>query len=371
LIDPITFGLVAFAPPGTSGVTQNLHEMKIGVNYKIGADPSASWAVGAPVYPVKAEAPPPPVWLPGWEGEAGGRYFGGWGQFHKDIGQLVGSGIPSISSVSRLTYDGMQTNAGEIFGRVDSPWNLFLKGFVGGGQIRNGHMNDEDFGIPFVIPGPLLIDLPYSNTLASPVTGNTTYGAVDGGFDVKRGPGYKIGLFAGYFWFDEKMNAFGCTVVSGFNCIPPVPATGSANITENDRWQAVRLGVAGETMLFDRLKLSGEVAYLPWVKLNGVDQHFFGNSGILASDNPESGNGRGVQLEAFLSYYITPHFSVGVGGRYWGLWTSNNGQVTRDFDATGGPTGGLQYFKGVVEQAGVLVQASYKFGSPGAVVARY
>jgi hypothetical protein len=135
---------------------------------------------------------------------------------------------------------------------------------------------------------------------------------------------------------------------------------------------AVRLGVAGETMLFDRLKLSGEVAYLPWVKLNGVDQHFFGNSGILASDNPESGNGRGVQLEAFLSYYITPHFSVGVGGRYWGLWTSNNGQVTRDFNnGVPIPSTPPQYFKGVVEQAGVLVQASYRFGAPGVVVARY
>jgi hypothetical protein len=119
------------------------------------------------------------------------------------------------------------------------------------------------------------------------------------------------------------------------------------------------------------VKLSGEVAYLPWVKLNGVDQHFFGNTGILASNNPESGNGRGVQLEAFLSYYFTPQFSVGVGGRYWGLWTSS-GQVIRDFDATGFPTPSPpQFFKGVVEQAGVLVQASYRFGAPGAVVAKY
>jgi hypothetical protein len=365
-VNPTNGALIAFAPPSSSGVTQNLHEMKIGLNYKIGADPSAGWF--APAYPVEAKAPPPPVWLPGWEFEAGGRYFGSWGQFHKDLGQFVGSGVPSISSISRLTYDGLQTNAGEFFGRVDSPWNLFLKGFVGGGKIRTGHMNDEDFGIPFA---PVIFELPYSNTLSTPVTGNTTYGAVDGGFDVKRGPDYKIGLFAGYFWFNEKMNTFGCTVVAGFNCIPPVPSTGSAIITENDKWQAVRLGVSGETMLTDRVKLSGEVAYLPWVKLNGVDQHFFGNTGILASNNPESGNGRGVQLEALLSYYITPQFSVGVGGRYWGLWTST-AQANRDFDATGIPTPTPpQYFKGVVEQAGVLVQASYRFGAPGVVVAKY
>src|SRR5215472_3235117 len=134
--------------------------------------------------------------------------------------------------------------------------------------------------------------------------------------------------------------------------------TGSPGITENDKWQAVRLGVAGETMLFDRLKLSGEVAYLPWVKFNGDDHHFFANSGVLAEDFPESGNGRGVQIEALLSYYITPHFSVGVGGRYWGLWTSS-GQYFRDFFIVPTAPTPSHYFKGVVEQAGVLVQASY------------
>jgi opacity protein-like surface antigen len=359
--------LVAFAPPGTSGVTQNLHEMKVGLNYRIGADPSASWlAAAAPAYPVKA-APPPPTWLPGWEAEVGGRYFGSWGQFHKDLGQLVGSGFPSISSVSRLTYDDMQTNAGEFFGRVDSPWNLFLKVFVGGGSTRNGHMNDEDFGIP--LNG---IFTSYSNTLSSAVTGATRYGAVDVGFDVKRGPDYKIGLFAGYFWFNQDMNAFGCTPLSGTNCIPAIPALGNPGATEADRWRAVRLGAAGETMLTDRVKLSGEVAYLPSVKFNGVDQHFLAPTAILASDDQESGNGRGVQLEALLSYYITPQFSVGVGGRYWALWTSN-AQTFRDFDSNPAVPTPLppQYFKGVVEQAGVLVQASYRFGAPGVVVAKY
>ena len=35
------------------------------------------------------------------------------------------------SAVSRLTYADMQTNSGELFGRVDSPWRVFVKGFIG------------------------------------------------------------------------------------------------------------------------------------------------------------------------------------------------------------------------------------------------
>jgi hypothetical protein len=53
------------------------------------------------------------------------------------------------------------------------------------------------------------------------------------------------------------------------------------------------------------------------VQFKAVDQHFFGNTGILATNNPERGHGRGVQAEAVLSYYLSPQLSQGVGARYW------------------------------------------------------
>ena len=354
------FDIVGNVPPGTSGVLQKLQEVKVGVNYKWGADPSApGWSAVAPMaYPVKARPMTPVV---GWEFEGGGRYFGSWGQFHKDLGFFTTSGLPSISNVSRTTYDDLQTNSGEFFGRVETPWNLFVKGFIGGGSTGNGHMNDEDFVLPL---GGLLGA--YSNTLSSNVTGKITYGAIDGGIDFLRGPGYKVGVFGGYFALDQAMNAFGCTPVAFVNCIPSVPTSGSAIITENDKWRAARIGVAGEAMLTDRVKLSGEVAYLPWVHFDGVDQHFFGNFGMLAENFPESGNGRGVQVEALVSYYLTPQWSVGVGGRYWGIWTTS-GQMNCTFGASGlcgaTPTP-PQFFKAQVEQAGALVQTSYKFSTP-------
>ena len=349
--------LLGAAPPGTSAVSQNIQIVKMGVNYKLGADPWERWDAAPATYPVKAP-PMQAAWLRGWEVEGGVRYFGSWGQFQKNIGNLTSSAEPSISSVSRLTYADMQTNAGEFFGRIDTPWNLFVKGYIGGGSTESGYMNDEDFGIPL-----LGTYAAYSNTLSPVVTGNIAYGTIDGGFDFLRGPGYKVGVFAGYFYLNQTMSAFGCMPMANINCIPNVPTTGSAIITENDTWQALRIGVSGETMLINRLKITGDVAYLPYVNFNGVDEHFFGNTGQIASVNPEaSNNGAGVQLESLISYYVTPQFSVGVGGRYWALWTTD-GQVIRTVN-NGLPVTPLppQVFKGTVEQAGVFLQAAYSFG---------
>jgi hypothetical protein len=54
--------------------------------------------------------------------------------------------------------------------------------------------------------------------------------------------------------------------------------------------------------------------------------------------------------------------SLGVGARYWGLWTTT-GTIVRDFDARGFLTPTLaQNFKAASEQIGAFVQASYKLG---------
>ena len=341
-------------PPGSSGVSQNVQLVKMGVNYKWGANP-LNWA-GAASAAYVTKNPPTPNWFSSWDAAGGLRYFGSSGRFQKDLGNFSSAGLPSLSSVSRLTYADMRTNSGEFFARIDTPWNLFVKGYLGGGSTSSGQLNDEDFGIPLVG-----IYAPYSNTLSS-VTGNISYGAVDAGINVLSGPEYKVGAFAGYFQFNQAMSGFGCQPLANINCIPNVPSAGSAIITENDKWQALRVGVGGEMMLINRLAISADAAYLPYVNFSGVDHHFFGNTGQIASVNPEtSSNGAGVQLEALISYYATSQFSVGVGGRFWSLWTTD-GQAIRTVD-NGVPIAPTppQTFKGAVEQAGVFLQAAYKF----------
>jgi opacity protein-like surface antigen len=246
-------------PPGSSGVTQNIQEFKLGLNYKLGADP---WAPAADLPPARLYPVGGYHWAPGWEFETGVRYMYSWGQFHKDLGQPVSSGLPTTSSISRLTYDDLRTNSGEFFLRFDTPWNLFVKGFIGGGRTISGHMNDEDFGLtPFFPFAPFI---PYSNTLSGNVTGNTGYGVIDAGYDFFRGLTYKVGAFIGYTQIHQVMNAYGCVQIANpfSDCNPPV-STSVLGITENDTWIAMRVGMNAEAMVTDRIRVGADVAWLP------------------------------------------------------------------------------------------------------------
>ena len=102
-------------------------------------------------------------------------------------------------------------------------------------------------------------------------------------------------------------------------------------------------------MITDRLKLGADVAYLPYVVFNGTDDHL--QRALILQ---ESGTGTGLQLESILSYLITDQFSVGIGGRYWAMWTTNDA-IT---DTDGGrvcPTLPAQ-----TQRYGVFVQLDYR-----------
>jgi opacity protein-like surface antigen/outer membrane protease len=333
-------------PAATANVSSDVHMFKLGFNYKLGQDPwAAGWGAALPVLgkaPAMASAP-------GWEFEGGGRYWYSWGRFQKDLPQ-VGPGNDR-SLVSRLTYDNMTGNTGEFFGRIDTPINVFLKGNVGGGSISGGHMNDEDWGLPFAVP------VSYSNTLSDKVTGPLFYGTIDLGYDLLRGPGYKVGPFIGYNRYEYTMNAGGCVQIANpfSDCVGAfAQPTSHVGIIEQGTWDSLRVGSSAEVVLFDRWKLSGDVAYVPYTKFTGSDQHLDRRPPLTFD---EAGHGHGVQAEAFLSYLLTDQLSVGVGGRYWALWTTSgtdapNGVVLPRNDT----------FR--TDRLGVTFQASYKFDVP-------
>ena len=62
----------------------------------------------------------------------------------------------------------------------------------------------------------------------------------------------------------------------------------------------------------------------------------------------------GTQIEAMLSYYLTEDFSLGLGARYWSLWTTSG---TDAFNKTLESRSDSY----MLERYGVLVQATYKF----------
>jgi hypothetical protein len=152
----------------------------------------------------------------------------------------------------------------------------------------------------------------------------------------------------GYTQFEQDMARLGCRQIANpySDCDPRI-ASNIRGITEDDKWQGLRLGAV---MLASRLSFAGDVAYLPYVKFKGTDNHILRN---LVS--PEDGERVGVQLEATRSYAVTDAFSLGIGGRYWSVWTTNG---TVNF----GGTSTIVPMRYAAKQAHLQVQGSYKFG---------
>ncbi len=318
-------GTVTGTVPARQGeVSQDTHALKIGLNYRFGGGGVIDDGGGS----LKDE---PVSAAPSSFGfEVGGRYWYSWGRHKYDLGFAKSANRPILSAVSRLNYDDLQTNAGEVVGRVTAPWNLFAKGFIGTGTTTNGHMNDEDFVLREELPGGGFgPTVPYTNALLGGVRGGMPwYGTIDVGYDLWRADGYRFGTYVGYNYFRESLGAYGC--VQLINPLGPcgpggggaIAPTGHSVISQDGMWQSLRLGAETEFYLAPRLKVSADAAYLPYVTVDAADNHFAGNTASVASVNPMTGTGVGTQLEVMFSYDVTDRWSVGVGGRYWAMWTT-------------------------------------------------
>ncbi len=266
--------------------------------------------------------------------EAGMRY---WRSNGKDAYNYYADPTPTLE-VSRLSYEGMAANSGEMFFRVDAASgplsNFFVKGYFGLGGIKSGNLYDEDF--------PPITD-PYSKT-KSDTAGKLRYGSIDFGYNVYTNKYVRVGAFTGYHYWSETVDASGCLQVGSnpFICGMSPLDTSIVVITEQDRWNSMRFGGAVDVNLTDRLTWSGDFAYVTtWQRAQ--DTHYF-TFGV----SPASGTGNGFQLESTLKYQITDKFNLGVGARWW-HFTSN---ATDNFD---------QLLSYTTDRYGVFVQGSYLF----------
>jgi opacity protein-like surface antigen len=327
---------------GTTSLGQTMQTVKMGLNYKFGQDLYARWEPSASDYHLRGTTDA--GYFPDAEIEIGGRVWYSTGRFQKDLGGSPD--LPTTLLVSRLTYD-TSAASGELFGRVDSSSNVFLKGFVGGGKLVSGNIHDEDW-VAFNQ------SVPYSNTLSSPVTGNLSYGTVDAGYSLFRGPSSNVGFFVGFNYFSENKSAYGCSQIANrySDCVPSLPNSTLA-LAEDDKWYSLRVGVNGVVTIWDRLKLTADAAYLPYVAFRGVDNHPL-RAGVPSTFSPETGSGQGVQLETILSYTFANSFGIGAGGRYWAMWAPN-GYI--NIFGTGCP---CQPLPAKTERYGAFLQASYK-----------
>lgn len=325
-------------------VSSDLHAFKVGLNYRLGEH-------AAP----RDEPTAPPQ---GFGLELGTRYWYSWGRHKYDLGLEKDAPIPRHSLISRLTYDDLTASTGEVTARLTAPWAVFVQGFVGGGSITDGHMNDEDYSIP----GDTVASIPYSNTISVKAPGDIPlYATIDIGRDWWRAPTYRLGTYVGYNYYRETMDAHGVTQLANpSGPSGPIPPTGHAVITQEATWQSLRLGVSAAFNLAPRVRLSADAAFLPYVEVDAEDRHYFGNTPDVASINPLNGHGVGTQLEAMLTYDVAERWSIGIGARYWSMWTTEASMI-RSFDASGPADGPIQHLKIDTERAGVFGQVSYRF----------
>ncbi len=336
------------APDGRlASVSQDVHAVKLAMNYALDdrGDPLAKLEpVSRP--PVVASA-----FGRGLETEIGGRYVYAWSRYQQDLGK---EGVPLPANGSRLTWDDVGTGGLELYGRIDTPWNFMLKGFVGVGRGSEGHINDEDWAMSF---DPTVFIPPYQNTNSN-ISSSLDYFTLDGGYNWLRTDSFRVASFVGYNYFHYKMNALGCTFLqlSPPDQCGPEPQT-LVFLQEMDEWRSFRLGSVAEVMLTPALKLTGDVAYLPYVSYRGVDNHPRRQDAGGTTRSPQNGAGTGVQVEGVVSYDITEQFSVGAGGRYWSMAVPQG--LTNFFSRNE-----FTQERFSTEQAAVFVQGAYKLEAP-------
>jgi hypothetical protein len=279
--------------------------------------------------------------------EFGTRYWFSTGTLSKDL-----SGIGNAGVVSRLTYKNLTAHSLELFGSIKQVDALFLKWNAGFGKIVSGSLIDEDFSLP--VPP---FATAFSRTTSDQGDGSLSFATLDLGYNFVGWTNFQMGGFIGYNFLRETVNAVGCAQQAGSPdvCVPPI-ATSTLGITERADWSSFRVGVAVDWFPLNRLKLSGNFAWVPFTALTGTDSHALRPD--LPGNIPESAHGHGVQLDALASYAFTDSFNLGLGLRYWYLRANGGADFT--------PVGGFiqpESFKS--QRFGVFLQGAYTFGVPG------
>ena len=286
--------------------------------------------------------------------EVGGRYWYSSGRL--DFGFTNGSPLFG-NPTSTLDWRGLSAHSGEVFARIDHiPSGVFVKGLVGLGITKDGHIDDLDF---------LVTQFKFSDTTSDVHNGNLSYGMFDVGWAYSPTFGVRLGFFAGYHYWREKVTAYGivCNMPSFIGC----PAAGAViegfNVAVGSyepTVHAARIGLESRIAVDQHWSFSGEIAGVPYAALRNKDSHLLRQSMADLGPAPniitDSRYAFGVEAELFVNYAITPNIEVGAGVRYWGV-TANKGDVRF------GPDFGHAYELNKFDQQryGVLVHAKGKF----------
>lgn len=288
--------------------------------------------------------------------ETGARYWYSSGK----VRFAFRNGDPAYGDpTSTLDWKGMTAHSGEVFARIDHrPTGWFVKGLAGLGKINGGDIEDRDF---------LAGQFKFSDTTSDVNKGDISYAMIDIGWAYSPVGGTRIGFFAGYHYWREKMSAYGIVCNQASIFVAGCPAAGAVPVGYDTQvfqyqptWNAFRIGFEAKFALTDRWSFSGELAAIPYASLQNKDSHLLRQSpddfGPAPNVITESSYAYGLEAEFLINYAITPNIEFGGGARYWGL-------VSRYGGVRAGPTFAIRDTVTNFDQQryGVIAQLKVKF----------
>jgi hypothetical protein len=260
------------------------------------------------------EIPPPPMLEPQYE--LGARYWQSVGKTRFSFNSSRQD--PALGNpTSVLSYDDMDAFSGEFFWYARNDYNTFAKGFVGGGAVRGGSLDDEDY---------FAGQVKFSDTYSKVKGDDLIYGTIDVGqrfLLADRATIVALSPFIGFNFWQETAAAYGVRCnrddIDGVLCPTNsiVVPFSTEVITNEANWASLRLGGELKIKLWDRLTLMGEGAVLPVAYVWNEDSHILRTDLGRLPNIEYRGTGWGYQLEAALRFDFTPEWSAGAGVRYW------------------------------------------------------
>jgi Protochlamydia outer membrane protein len=264
------------------------------------------------IYTAPIVVPPPPMADPAFE--LGTRLW--FSEGRTNFGINSNRINPQFGNpTSTLSYDNLNGVSAEFTVRAKNDTGLVFKGFVGGGGIISGSLDDQDY---------FKHQIRFSDTYSKVEGSNMVYGTIDLGYDFKFNEYFAVTPFVGFNMWQETVDAFGARClkdeVQGAFCGPPghvaVPFT--TKIIHNEtNWASLRLGAEVTRKLSDRLTFVGDFAILPGAYVWNEDSHRLRVDLGPIPNIEDRGTGWGTQIEAELRYDLTPNWSAGAGVRYW------------------------------------------------------
>jgi hypothetical protein len=241
------------------------------------------------------------------EWQLGARYWyseGSSTRSHNAQGLAPSLGNPT----SVLTYDDLAAHSVELFARRGFEQGWFARGNAGVGSIRHGMFDDEDF---------LAGQIKFSDSTSSVRGNDLRYITVDVGRELWRLRNGAAGVFVGFHYWNERLDAFGASFTVGG--LPTIPDS-EIVITNHVTWRALRAGITSMARLGGRTRFTIDAALVPYAKVRDEDSHWLRQDPGDLGTAPNifvKGRGYGMEVDLELHHEFRDAWEISAGFRYW------------------------------------------------------